>query len=173
MNIINTNFDDLKIIHFFKSVDQRGKFIKPFTEELSSLMPSVSEVYFSTSKEKVFRGLHYQSGKTAQAKFVCCLTGEIEDVAVDLRKDKKTYGKIFRLNLKAFENKGVIIPGGFAHGIYAHKDSTIVNFCDKPYSPGNEEGICPLTIDEIKDLKIEYLSDKDKSLPSFNKIVNG
>tara|TARA_B100001287_G_scaffold221004_1_gene190105 strand:- start:18 stop:539 length:522 start_codon:yes stop_codon:yes gene_type:complete len=173
MDIIDTNFDNLKIVNFFKADDLRGAFIKPFTNELSAVMENISEVYFSSSKKNVFRGLHFQSGAAAQSKFVCCLAGQIEDVAIDLRKEKKTYGNVFRIKLNAFENKGVIIPGGFAHGIYAHEDSTIVNFCDKPYSPGNEGGICPTTVDEISDLNIEIISEKDKSLPSFKKIING
>ena len=89
-----------------------------------------------------------------------------------MRKEKSTYGKVFRKTLLGLSGEGVVIPQGFAHGIYAYEDSIIVNFCNNEYSPGNEGGINPLSVPDITDLKVDILSDKDKNLPSYEQVIS-
>ena len=166
--LLKTKFDQLYEFRYFFASDDRGTFIKPFVlDEIKSIFSSNAETYFSSSKKGVLRGLHYQTGKLAQKKIVVCLEGSIEDIALDLRKNSKTYGQLYRKKIDAFDGSGVIIPSGFAHGIFAHKNSIIVNFCDKPYSPENENGIHWNSLPDLKDLKVDYLSEKDKILPGF------
>jgi dTDP-4-dehydrorhamnose 3,5-epimerase-like enzyme len=62
---------------------------------------------------------------------------------------------------------GVIIPEGFAHGIFAHENSLIVNFCDKPYAPGDEGGINWRSLRALSDLNVTIVSDKDIALPHW------
>jgi dTDP-4-dehydrorhamnose 3,5-epimerase len=165
MNIIDTGFEGLKIVEHFRAPDDRGIFVKPWLqEELKDIFGEVSEAYFSFSNQGVIRGLHFQDGLKAQKKYIVCLSGSIEDIAVDLRKDSKTYKKVFRMKLDSLNGIGIIVPEGFAHGIFAHEDSTIVNFCDKPYSPGDEGGINWKSIPELADLKVTIVSEKDTSL---------
>ena len=66
--------------------------------------------------------MYFQS-ETAQLKFVCCLAGQIEDVAIDLRKGKKTYGNVFRIKLSVWEQR-CDYTRGFAM-VSMHEDSTI------------------------------------------------
>jgi dTDP-4-dehydrorhamnose 3,5-epimerase len=172
MKIEETAFQGLFLIQHNRFVDDRGVFVKPWLyEELSSIFPNVSETYFSSSKEGTFRGLHYQIGERAQKKYIVCLSGLIEDIAVDMRPSSLTYGRVFRHKIGNLSGIGVIVPEGFAHGIFAHEPSIIVNFCDKPYSPGNEGGINPRSITQISDLKITTLSEKDANLPSISEVL--
>jgi dTDP-4-dehydrorhamnose 3,5-epimerase len=167
-----TAFSELFIVRFFKFEDHRGIFLKPFLKkELGSPFGEIHEVYVSSSIPKTFRGLHYQRGLKAQKKYVICLSGQIEDVAVDLRPGSPTLGRTFRCTLRAEEPVGVIIPAGFAHGIYAYSHATIANFCDKSYSPEDEGGIHHASIPEIADLEVTTLSSKDASLPSLEDVL--
>jgi dTDP-4-dehydrorhamnose 3,5-epimerase len=168
MNIFDTGFEGLKIVEYFRAPDDRGIFVKPWLqEELKDIFGEVSEAYFSFSNQGVFRGLHFQDGLKAQKKYIVCLSGSIEDIAVDLRKDSKTYKKVFRMKLDSMNGKGIIVPEGFAHGIFAHEDSTIVNFCDKPYSPGDEGGIFWNSMPELRDLNVTTVSKNDAHLKSL------
>lgn len=170
--LTSTSFSELFIVHFFKFKDSRGLFLKPYLQkELQSSFGDISEVYVSSSKPKTFRGLHFQRGATAQKKYVICLAGKIEDVAVDLRPCSTTFGKTFRYTLDSDQPVGVIIPPGFAHGIYAYNHATIANFCDKPYSPADEGGIHHASVPEIHDLEVSTLSEKDAALPTLESVL--
>ena len=69
----------------------------------------------SRSKKNVIRGLHIQK-KINQAKYVSVVKGKIFDVALDLRKKSKTFGKYYSIILSDKNSKSIYIPKGFAHG---------------------------------------------------------
>lgn len=95
----------------------------------------------SASKKGVLRGLHYQINYP-QDKLVRVVNGEVFDVAVDLRKDSKTYGKWFGVLLSAENKKQFFIPKGFAHGFIVLSD--YAEFCYKVtdfYHPNDEGGL--------------------------------
>ena len=96
----------------------------------------------SKSSKCVLRGLHYQKAPKAQAKIVRCVKGAIFDVAVDIRKGSKTYGKWVGVELTEENKKMLYIPAGFAHGFCVR--SEIAEICYKSsdeYSPENDRGI--------------------------------
>ncbi len=172
MEIEETFFADLKIIHCFRVLDERGIFIKPWlANKLAHHFGSVAETYFSSSERGVLRGLHFQHGDKAQKKLVFCISGEIEDIALDMRHDSDTYGKVFRIKLEGMDGRGVIVPEGFAHGIYAHEPSIIVNFCHKIYHPGNENGFKWDSLTDLSDLQVTILSKKDAQLPAWKETL--
>jgi dTDP-4-dehydrorhamnose 3,5-epimerase len=172
MQFEDTPFNGLSIVRHLRAPDARGVLVKPWIAgELAGRFGPAAEAYFSFSEKGVFRGLHYQHGDMAQNKYVVCLAGSIEDVALDLRPGSQTHGRVFRLRLDALSGVGVIIPGGFAHGIFAHEPSTIVNFCDKPYAPGDEGGVNWTSLDELSDLAVIRVSDKDASLPGRAEVL--
>lgn len=95
----------------------------------------------SASKRGVLRGLHFQI-EHAQAKLVRVISGEVFDVAVDLRKGSKTYGKWFGVLLSAENRKQFYVPRDFAHGFLVLSETA--EFCYKVtdfYHPGDEGGI--------------------------------
>ena len=112
--IVKTGFEDLLIIQNKKFNDQRGYFKELIRErQLNKKFPFV---VMSFSKKNVVRGLHIQS-KNSQGKFVSVIKGKIFDVVLDLRKNSKTFGKIFTSILSENNGKSIYIPPGFAHGI--------------------------------------------------------
>ena len=95
----------------------------------------------SCSTKGVLRGLHFQK-QYPQTKLVRVIKGRVFDVAVDLRKDSKTYGKWFGVELTEDNKKQFLIPKGFAHGFLVL--SNIAEFCykcDDYYHPNDEGGL--------------------------------
>jgi dTDP-4-dehydrorhamnose 3,5-epimerase len=125
----------------------------------------------SKSIKNVLRGLHYQEGTHAQEKLVRCISGAIFDVAVDLRKDSKTYGKWFGIELSAENHYMLYIPTDFAHGFYTLSDYAEVHYkASVEYNASSERGIIwnDSTINIEWNLKVEpIISEKDKLLPAF------
>ena len=172
MNINSTKFRDLKVIKFKRFSDIRGNLIKIFNKKKKSLKFDCFESYVSLSKKGAVRGLHGQIGKFSQAKFIYCLQGRALDVAVDLRKNSRTYGKIFQKILSSKNLTGLLIPKGFVHGVVILENNTIlINFCSAPYNPKKEFGI------NINSLKLGipkmklYISKKDKKLKKLEAFI--
>ena len=94
------------------------------------------------SSKYVLRGLHFQKAPYHQSKLISVISGKIMDIAVDIRKESKTYGKYFSCVLSDFDNKSIFVPKGFAHGYLSMSDNTIVNYkVDNYYNPKYEAGI--------------------------------
>ena len=163
MHIKKTKFKGLKVIINKIYKDSRGY----FKEDFKSVFFKQSKFIFSCtskSKKNVLRGLHLQT-KKKQGKFVSVLKGSILDVAVDLRKNSKTFGKHYKIELTEKNGKSIFIPAGFAHGFLAQEKENIVHYYNTNYrSPKHEIGILwndPLL--KIKwPIKKPILSKKDK-----------
>lgn len=124
--------------------DARGYFVETYNqkdmEEAGLTMQFVQDNQSSSTKG-VLRGLHFQK-EFPQGKLVRVVNGIVFDVAVDLRKDSKTYGKWYGVELTAENKKQFYIPEGFAHGFLVLSD--IAEFCYKCtdfYHPGDEGGL--------------------------------
>jgi len=99
------------------------------------------------------------------------------DVALDLRKDSKTYGIFETISLTEENKKQLFIPKGFAHGFIVLSKSAILSYkVDNYYNPESESGIIWNDPDLNIDWKINkneiIVSEKDKNLPTFNEIIN-
>ena len=95
----------------------------------------------SKSKKGVLRGLHFQK-KYPQAKLIRIISGEVFDVAVDIRKGSRTFGKWIGMILSAENKKQMFIPRGFAHGFLVLSDAAEFFYkCDEFYHPEDEGGI--------------------------------
>ncbi|NDB66575.1 MAG: dTDP-4-keto-6-deoxy-D-glucose epimerase, partial [Methylocystaceae bacterium] len=86
--------------------------------------------------------MHYQRDPKAEVKLVTCISGEIYDVAVDLRENSPTYLKYFGIELTEKNGLQLYIPKGFAHGYQTLvDDSTVFYMVSQKYSPGYESGL--------------------------------
>lgn len=123
----------------------------------------------SKSKKGVLRGLHFQKTHP-QGKLVRVIEGEVFDVAVDLRKDSKTYGKWVGVILSKDNKKQFYIPEGFAHGFLVLSDEAeFIYKCTDFYHPEDEGGIAWNDPDigvkwPMEGIDKVILSDKDKNL---------
>lgn len=165
MKINSTKFKDLKLIKLEKFNDLRGELIKIFDKKNKLLRFNCFESYISKSKKGTVRGLHGQTGKFSQAKLIFCIKGKALDVAIDLRKKSKTFGKVFKKIISSKNLLAVHIPKGFAHGyVILENNTTIINLCSSAYNPKKEFGINIKSINlNIPKMKM-YLSNKDKNL---------
>ena len=131
----------------------------------------------SNSSRGVLRGLHFQKPPYTQAKLVRCLNGSVLDVVLDLRKDSKTYGMIETFLISEENKEQLFIPKGFAHGFVVISESATLSYkVDNYFNPESESGIIWNDPDLNIDWKINkneiIVSEKDKSLPTFNNINN-
>ena len=173
MKIIKTFIEDLLIIEPLMFKDERGFFYESYSKK--NLDKNINTVFVQDNESKsvkgVIRGLHFQSPPFEQTKLVRCVNGNILDVAVDIRKNSKTYGKYFSIELSSENNKQLFIPKGFAHGFQVLSETAKVNYkVDNFYNPKSDSGLIwndkVLSIDWNRDLK-SILSEKDLNLMSF------
>ena len=178
MNIINTEFPGLMIIEPKVFGDARGYFFESYNEKIladAGIQTVFRQDNQSFSKYGVIRGLHFQLNPYSQAKLIRVIEGAIYDVALDLRKGSPTFGKWFGLELSAENKRQLYIPQGFAHGFSVLSEQSIILYkCDNFYNPQSEGGVLyndpALNIDWKVDATKATVSDKDKILPTFDKV---
>jgi len=181
MKVVETDIPDVKVIDPHVFGDERGFFLETFRDDW--FRQHCADVTFvqdnhSKSTQGILRGLHYQLSQT-QGKLVRVISGEVFDVAVDMRKASKTYGHWVGVHLSANNHKQLWVPAGFAHGFYVTTESAeFVYKCTDYYHPESEISIkyndADLSIDwPLVDGKAPSLSCKDenginfKDAPSF------
>ena len=126
---LKSNFKDLFLIKNRSFKDNRGYFRELIRENV--IKKKFPFLVMSFSKKNVIRGLHIQT-TNSQGKFLSVLKGKIFDVAIDLRKNSKTFGKVYKCLLSEKNNTSIFIPPGFAHGFQAlEKENYIVYSCTK------------------------------------------
>lgn len=123
-----------------------------------------------TSKKGTIRGLHFQNPPNVEAKFICCLSGSVTDVALDLRQNSKTYGHTFIIELDSQKHNAILIPEGVAHGFQTlSNDVEMLYFHSNFYAPDNEAGVNIL--DDSLSIKWKFpctqISERDKTFPFF------
>jgi len=123
--------------HSFK--DKRGYFKEILLEK--KIKKKFPFLVMSFSKKNVIRGLHLQL-KNSQGKYISVLKGKIFDVAVDLRKNSNSYGKVFTAILSEKNSNSLFIPAGFAHGLCAlENENYVVYSCTNYRNAGSEIAI--------------------------------
>lgn len=176
MNLIQTPFEGLLILEPRVFGDERGYFFESFNEKVFTEATGFQHRFVqdnqARSSRNVLRGLHYQNEPIAQSKLIRCLQGAIWDVVVDLRKNSKTYGQWYGVELTEENKRQFLIPRGFAHGYSVLSETAEVFYkCDNFYSREHEGGVLyndpALKIDWKIDLTQAIVSDKDKVQPLF------
>ncbi len=176
MKLQKTPLEDCYIIEPTVFEDERGYFYEKYNqkkfEELSGIEGHFVQDNISKSSYGVLRGIHLQKGEYAQAKLVSCLEGAVWDVAVDLRKDSKTFGKWFGIELNAGNRLQLYVPRGFGHGFSVISETAIFAYkCDNYYHKNAESGIMYNDADLNIDWKLAeqdiIISEKDQILPFF------
>ena len=176
MKFETTGIQDCYLITPKLFEDERGYFFESFNHQIFTEATGISRNFVqdnqSKSQRNVVRGLHAQQGEHAQAKLVRVLEGEVIDVAVDIRKDSPTYGKIVFEKLSAENKKQLYIPRGCLHGFSVLSESaTFFYKCDNLYHKESEIGVYPFdkTLDIPWEIELSQaiISEKDQTLPSW------
>ncbi|WP_210447993.1 dTDP-4-dehydrorhamnose 3,5-epimerase [Vibrio crassostreae] len=146
MKVIDTRIPDVKIIEPSVFGDERGFFMETWNQKQFEELVTGKPTHFvqdnhSKSKQGILRGLHYQTENT-QGKLVRVVSGEVFDVAVDIRKSSPTFGQWIGEYLSAENKRQLWVPEGFAHGFYVTSDEAeFVYKCTDYYNPKYEASI--------------------------------
>lgn len=170
----DTGIKGVTIIHPFYMEDERGFFIKDYEKDAYQMLGiegTLNEAFMTLSKKNVIRGMHFQI-HNPQSKIVRCVTGTIQDVVIDLRRDSETFGEWESIVLSEDNHSSLYIPAGFAHGFKVLSDSALVSYrCIGKYDKETDTGI----FWNDKEVGIEWMetggepivSAKDQQLMSF------
>lgn len=179
MNFIKTKIDGVFIIEPKIFNDTRGYFFESYNEA-EFHKNGIKNVFVQDNQSKssygVIRGLHCQLGEHSQAKLVRVLQGKVLDVAVDARRESKTFGKYVSVELSDENNRMFFIPRGFLHGFSVLSETAIFSYkCDNLYCKESEFGIryddpeigidWKIPLDKVITSEKDRLANKLKDIP--------
>lgn len=172
MRIFETEIPGVVIIEPRVFRDARGYFFEAYSQREYErfLRTTFVQDNESRSERGVLRGLHFQTGRDAQAKLVRVVRGRVLDVAVDIRRGSPTFGRHVAVELSGRNKRQLFIPRGFAHGFCVlSREAVFAYKCDNYYAPQSERGMAwddpglairwPFPPEEL------ILSDKDRQRP--------
>ncbi len=171
-DFVSLEIPDIKLVIPGVFKDDRGFFLEGYKKSdfmSNGITDDFNQDNYSKSSKGVLRGLHYQLFPKEQAKLVRCCRGKIFDVAVDIRKNSKTFGHWVGEILSEENNHILYIPAGFAHGFVVLSDTAeIIYKTSNEYSKENDRGILWNDPDIGINWGIDFepiLSEKDKIQP--------
>jgi len=156
--------------------DDRGFFMETYHYEKyrqAGIDTTFVQDNYSHSRKGILRGLHYQL-KNPQAKLVYVITGEIFDVAVDVRGGSSTFGQWVGVRLSQENKRQMYIPQGFAHGFCVlSKTADVIYKCTDLYAPDDEYGVIwsDPAVGITWPVKTPIVSEKDSLNPQLGKIA--
>ena len=170
MNTIETKLPGVLILELDVFSDERGFFLETWNStryENAGIQGPFVQDNVSFSKKGILRGLHFQYPQS-QGKLVQVLSGEVVDVAVDIRVGSPTFGQWISDVLSDTNHRQLYIPPGFAHGFCVTSEMAVFSYkCTDFYNPATEGGI----IFNDPDINIDWptkeplLSPKDSNYP--------
>ena len=175
VKLIKTSLPGVLLIEPDVFKDSRGFFMETYHREKYS-REGIDRIFVqdnhSHSKRGVLRGMHYQLHHP-QGKLVYVITGEIFDVAVDIRSGSPTFGKWEGIYLSAENERQIFVPEGFAHGFCVLSENADVLYkCTDFYNPHDELGILwsDPTIGIDWPVETPVLSGKDSQYPELKEV---
>lgn len=181
MTIKTTDIEGVVIVEPQVFGDRRGYFFESFHAERYAEALSLTDPFVqdneSRSRYGVIRGLHFQKPPYSQAKLIRVVSGEVLDVAVDLRRGSKTYGKYVSVRLSGENHLQLYLPRGIAHGFSVLSQEVVFQYkCDNYYHPESEGAIAwndpAIGVDWQIPPQDVILSDKDSHNPLLADIVS-
>ncbi len=177
MKLTSLSIPDLKVIEPQIFNDDRGYFFESFNQEKFNKLLDLDYKFVqdnqSRSTRGVIRGLHYQREPFSQGKLVRVLSGEIYDVALDIRKNSQNFGQWQGIYLSEKNKKQLWIPPGFAHGFVVTSDEAVLAYKVTKYFSKKHEGVIKYDDDFLSitwpENKFKKISSKDSLGISFEK----
>ncbi len=152
--------------------DFRGEILKLYRGAImEGVLPHIEEIYLSSSRKNVVRGLHFQRGAKGQDKFVYCVAGRMLDLSVDLRLDGD-FGRVHVQELVGGGDSALFVPASFAHGVVIIDEGTsFLNMSPQRYVPSEERGVrwdsLGLDLPPIAPI----ITEKDKAWPTLAEVL--
>lgn len=172
-----TVIEDVIVVEPTVFGDNRGFFTETYKKsefEVNGITDDFRQDNHSKSTKGVLRGLHYQLNPKAQAKLVRCTNGKVLDIAVDVRKESKTFLKWVGVELSQENKKILYLPEGFAHGFVVLSDEAELLYkTSNEYSKELDRGIRWNDPDINVNWGVDFepiISEKDKIQPFFKDI---
>jgi len=164
--------------------DTRGFFYESWTQRSFAdalglpleQAPHFRQDNHSQSSRGVLRGLHYQLEPEPQGKLVRCVSGEVFDVAVDLRRSSASFGQWVAARLSAENHRQLWVPVGFAHGFLTLSDSAEVLYkasgfwsksCERSLHWNDPSIAIDWPLELLNGIE-PLLADKDASAPTLD-----
>jgi dTDP-4-dehydrorhamnose 3,5-epimerase len=171
LNKRNTTLPGCFVIKNKKTEDERGEFVKLFVRHEYSdhgLVQEIEEGFYTSSRKSVLRGMHFQVPPYEYEKIVCCVSGKVFDVLLDLRLGSPTYGVAETFYLDSEEQDALYVPKGIAHGFCVLSDNaTMAYLTTKAHSPLHDKGVSWSSIGIEWPIKNPILSMRDRSFPKL------
>jgi dTDP-4-dehydrorhamnose 3,5-epimerase len=143
MKISTCELEGLLVIEPDVYGDNRGFFVESWNRKRyfdAGIEAEFVQDNFSFSQRGTLRGMHFQN-PLPQGKLVSVWQGEVFDVAVDIRRASRTFGRWFGMTLTAENKRQFYVPPGFAHGFAVVSETALFHYkCTEIYSPRNELG---------------------------------
>jgi len=177
LKFIKTEIPEVIIFESKVYADERGYFFESFKKESFEKFIGHAVNFCQDNEAKstkgVLRGLHYQLPPFAQSKLVRVIKGTVLDIAVDIRKNSRTFGEHVAIELSESNKKQLFVPKGFAHGYVVLSEEAIFAYkVDNYYHKASERGILfndkTLQINWKFPLNEVMVSEKDKNQPAFS-----
>ncbi|WP_369061106.1 dTDP-4-dehydrorhamnose 3,5-epimerase [Caulobacter sp. 73W] len=172
MRLEETEVEGVRFVRPFSTSDARGGFVKAIhapTFAEHGLATEFPEVFWSSSRAGVIRGMHLQAPPHDHDKLVLCTAGRVLDVAVDLRAGSPTFRKIAARELDGAAGTGLYIPRGCAHGFLALTEgATLLYAVTSVHSPDHDTGV------RFDSIGFDWpggdfiVSDRDRALPEMD-----
>ncbi|HEY2575719.1 MAG TPA: dTDP-4-dehydrorhamnose 3,5-epimerase [Streptosporangiaceae bacterium] len=161
--------------------DNRGSFFEMFHgqefDQHLGYQLEVAQVNCSVSRRGVIRGIHFADVPPGQAKYVCCVSGSIVDVVVDLRVGSPTFKAWEAVEMDGASGRALFLAEGLGHGFTAASpEATVVYLCSTPYAPGRERTVHALDPGlgiAWPDHGAAILSDRDAAAPTLEQARAG
>jgi dTDP-4-dehydrorhamnose 3,5-epimerase len=177
MRVVPSALPEVLIVEPDVHRDDRGFFLESYQSTKFNTLgiagPFVQDNH-SKSRARTLRGLHLQLDEP-QAKLIRVIEGEVLDVAADVRRGSRTFGRWVSVRLSSENFLQCYIPAGFAHGFYVLSDSAQVEYkCTSAYNPRGEIGI----VWDDPQIAIEWpdrepiLSSRDAALPRLADVID-
>ena len=179
LTVTPTDIPAVKVVEPERFGDSRGYFVETWNKkrfaEHGLDLEFVQDNESLSAQVGTVRGLHFQKHPNAQDKLVRVLRGHVFDVAVDLRRSSRSYGKHVAVELSAENSRQLLIPIGFAHGFCTLEPDTVVAYKVSGYYSGADDvGVAwddpDLAIRWPVDPAQAALSDKDRRQPKFKEL---
>jgi len=152
--------------------DKRGEFTKIFSESVTPYL-AIQEIFLSSTKKGMIRGMHFQTGLYENNRIIACLDGKVFDVLLDLRPKSRTFLNIYTIELTNKLFQAVFVPIGVAHGFQSlKKNSKMIYLSDKTYNAAFDTGVNPLSLELKWPMRVRGISKRDSCLPTLNTFIS-